>query len=373
MSINFRGANHQSTDYTRLLEKRAEISRRMEVLEASPISIQYKETISLLDKERMEIHRKLEELGREKGLTSIEVQMDILSTQFNYQDLGIVGLTAMPVVYKDGENKKRRSQKGILLIYNQSFTNLGWEGQGVKIGYSLEFSALLKEYGRKLLDFIHRNGFSDTKIIEEEIDESGAAHVSHAFYEGIFVPDEISESVISWLRFHKEIWISEKDFREKQESYWSYKSFENEPFRFPKNILGKEREKLEELCERFQATRSHLDHRIGRIKMSEKQKKQYELIEDTFNDQELITLECNFSRKETLLSLFDSERVFISEQRISDFFNSFETIIQEREQRMREIKNEFIREGAEDDAEARTKDIEAHYQKVDKRESKLRR
>lgn len=378
----------KNISYQKLLQMRAEKTQRILTLEASALAIRHSEKIAELDKERMKIHRQLEELGHVLGLSPIDVQMDILSFQFNFQDLGLVGMHAINIENLDlpswgkenfdffddeeivAEEKKRK--KGILLVYDSTHTNLGWHGEGFEESMSKEFSVLLQYHAEKLCEHLTKNGLASVKIVEEKQNNSGVAHINESVYRGIFIPENNVKAVMSYLRTHKEEWILEKEYQEKKETCWIQKFENGDKLRLPGTILPKQREHLKQLFDRFQSTRTF----FGNTYFSQT-KKIDELPEDLYGD--LVSLKLIFKGKEIFVEFYDTDESeeygenFESQMRpLSEFLDLFEKWIEKREEKIFEIKREKATEQKETEMDILVDDVHAQYRNQDIRVRKQR-
>jgi hypothetical protein len=259
-----------SSQYQRLLKERALLTERIINLRSSSIlAIRESERIEKLDRERGEIHRRLERIGRELGKTPDEVQLDVLAEQFCVPNLGLVGLSAIPAELDENEevtvgmSMSEGGATGMFFVFENTYSSFGWEGEGVATRVGEDFRIWLTEKAENLVAAVPQDIGGRTIIKEVDADFSGVAHVDRQFLRGIYVCGRHAEAFVSWVKMNPEAWISKEEYLERRELIWVFKEVQGHGITLKScsSVLTQKEEKiLEPLFSQFEDIRLDFFH-----------------------------------------------------------------------------------------------------------------
>ena len=221
--------------YEQLLDSRARLTERLIRLNENPLTkLRSPEKIVEIDAERAAIHQEIKKLGDVLGKNEIQVMMEILARESKVPQLDLPGITLLPYREEDPDRGTGEEIEGLFLVYNTEFYYATNHGEGHNSLHNAEaFNQFLDEHGAKLLKHLQMQypNYAIREVNQEK--EQGYIHdFIFSKMKGIFLPPEIAEIAVSWVRQHPESWMTEEAYKEhydaKREHIDSFQQSEND-------------------------------------------------------------------------------------------------------------------------------------------------
>lgn len=204
--------------YRDFLAERADLTDRILRLEQSSLAIRNADRRIALDERRSEIHRQLEEIGRQIGKSRMDVLQDVVMGELE-GSRSIPGLRPTDLFPDDYKKAVDDGMyEGVLLVFDLDTYKYDWRTeQTVKAKNSEKYKSWLEEQVDRLVEKISTQfkGY-DIAVREVERDWSGFAHVDRVVMNGIFVPKELIREVVSFIRRDNN-WVTEQELKEHRE------------------------------------------------------------------------------------------------------------------------------------------------------------